>query len=176
MKELTRIIETNFNLFFLVPILWVFLWIGASIVYRRSRGKEIFPSKPKNFLFYEGWASGHSNRSILTKLGGAQNCLAVAVLPNILVIQPRFPFNLMFLPEIYDLEYEIPRVNILSVKVKRPIFGKSVEIEFRGSDGNIRSVSLYLRKMDKFLAAIGEGSHILDSTETPSNNSIQRMR
>ena len=159
MKELTRIIETNFNLFFLVPILWVFLWIGASIVYRRSRGKDIFPSKPRNVLFYEGWASGHSNRSIFTKLGGAHNCLLVAVVPDALIIQPRFPFNLMFLPEIYDLEYQIPRVNIQSVKLKKPIFGKSVEIEFRGSDGDTRSVRLYLRKMDEFQATIGEGSH-----------------
>jgi hypothetical protein len=63
MDELTKILETNRTLFFAGAFLWILLWILASIFYRKSRGKEILPSKPKNALFYEGWASGHSNRS-----------------------------------------------------------------------------------------------------------------
>ena len=98
MNELHKMIETNHTLFFAGPLLWVLLWVVASIVYRRSRGKTIYPTKPKDSMFYEGWASGHSNSNIFTKLGGARNCLLVAVVPDALIVQPRFPFNLMFLP------------------------------------------------------------------------------
>jgi hypothetical protein len=154
-------IETNHTLFFVGPLLWVLLWIVASIVYRRSRGKAILPSKPKNSLFYEGWASGHSNSNIFTKLGGAHNCLLVAVTPDSLIIQPRFPFNLMFLPEIYGLEYRIPGLNIRTVEKKGRMFGKGVEIQFIDIDGGEKSVRLYLKKTDEFLAAVGKVTDIV---------------
>jgi len=161
MNELTKMIEMNHTLLFAGPLLWVFLWIVASVVYRKSRGKAIFPSKPKDSLFYEGWASGHSNSNIFTKLGGAHNCLLVAVTPDSLIIQPRFPFNLMFLPEIYGLEYRILGVNIRTIEKKGRIFGKGVEIHFVDADGGEKSVRLYLKRTDEFLAAIGKVSGIV---------------
>ena len=161
MNELTKIIETNHTLFYVGPWLWISLWIVASIVYRRSRGKAIFPLKPKDSLYYEGWASGHSNRNIFTKLGGARNCLLVAITPDSLIIQPRFPFNLMFLPEIYGLEYRIPGLNIRTVEKKGRIFGKGVEIQFIDVGGGEKSVRLYLKRTDDFLTAIGKISDIV---------------
>jgi hypothetical protein len=161
MNELTKMIETNHTLFFVGPLLWVLLWVVASIIYRKSRSKTILPSKPKNSLFYEGWASGHSNRNIFTKLGGAHNCLLVAVTPDFLIIQPRFPFNLMFLPEIYGLEYRIPGLNIRTVEKKGRIFGKGVEIQFIDVGGGEKSVRLYLKRTDDFLTAIGKISDIV---------------
>ena len=116
MKEFINFIEAHRSLSFVGPLVWILLWVVASIIYRSSRGKAILPSKPKNSLFCEGWASGHSNTNIFTKLGGARNCLLVAVTPDALIIQPRFPFNLMFLPEIYGLEYRIPGLNIRAVE------------------------------------------------------------
>ncbi len=160
MNELTKIIERNHTLFFSVPLLWVSFWIVASVIYRRSRGKAIYPSKPKDSLYYEGWASGHSNSNIFTKLGGARNCLLVAITPDSLIIQPRFPFNLMFLPEIYGLEYRIPGLNIRSVEKKGRVFGKGVEVQFIDTDGGEKSVRLYLKKTDEFLAAIGKVSAV----------------
>lgn len=148
----------NLDPFFGIAIAWILLWTIVWVIYRTSKGKAIIPRKPKDSVFYEGWASGHSNRSFLTKLGGAHNCLLVAVVPDTLIIQPRFPFNLMFLPEIYDLEHRIPRTKIRSIRTKRGIFGKSVEVEFLSSTGDTRSVRLWLRKVDKFLAAIGTGT------------------
>ena len=156
MSELTKMIEKSRTLFFVGPLLWVSLWIVASVVYRRSRGKTVFPLKPKDSLYYEGWASGHSNRNIFTKLGGAHNCLLVAVTPDSLIIQPRFPFNLMFLPEIYSLEYRIPRLNIRTVEKKGRVFGKGVEIQFIDVDGGEKSVRLYLKRTEEFLAIIGK--------------------
>jgi len=160
MNGLIKTIETNHTLFFAWPLLWVLFWIVASIVYRKSRGKAILPSKPETSLFCEGWASGHSNSNIFTKLGGAHNCLLVAVTPDSLIIQPRFPFNLMFLPEIYGLEYCIPGFNIRAVEKKGRIFGKGVEIQFIDVDGSEKFVRLYLKRTDEFLEAIGKVSDI----------------
>jgi hypothetical protein len=156
MDVLTKFLEANRTLSFVGPFLWILLVIAASIAYRRSRGKVILTSKPKDSLFYEGWASGRSNKNFFTKLGGANNCLMVAVTPDCLIVQLRFPFNLMFLPEITGLEYHIPRLNIRYVEAKAGIFGKSAEIQFIDVNGSEQSVKLYVRKMEEFLSAIGK--------------------
>ncbi len=161
MKELINFVEAHRTLSFVGPLVWILLWVVASIIYRMSRGKTIVPAKPKNSLFYEGWASGHSNTNIFTKLGGAHKYLLVAVTPDALIIQPRFPFNLMFLPEIYGLEYRIPGLNIRAVEMKGRIFGKGVEMKFIDGGGSEKSVRLYLRKTDDFLVAIGKISDIV---------------
>ena len=160
MNELINISKAHASLSFVGPLVWIFLWVVASIIYRNSRGKAILPSKPKDSLFYEGWASGHSNTNIFTQLGGAHNCLLVAITPDSLIIQPRFPFNLMFLPEIYGLEYCIPGLNIRAVEQKGRIFGKGVEIRFIDVGGGEKSVRLYLKRTDDFLAGIGKISGI----------------
>ena len=82
--------------------------------------------------------------------------MLVAVTPDSLIIQPRFPFNLMFLPEIYGLEYCIPGFNIRAVEKKGRMFGKGAEIQFIDADGGEKSVRLYLKRTDEFLAAIGK--------------------
>jgi hypothetical protein len=144
------------------PWLFIFLWILASVGYRRSQGKEIIPRIPNNALFYEGWASGHSNRSFFTRVGGAHNCLSVAIVPDALIIRPRFPFNLMFLPEIYNWEHRIPSINLRSLATDNSFLGKSVELQFTDSEGGIQSTKLYLRRHDDFLATIGKISNVGD--------------
>jgi len=135
---------------------WIMLWIGASIFYRKSRGKPIYPRKPSDAVFYEASGSGHSNRNFLTKLGGASNCLSVAVTKDSLIVRPIFPFNLMFLPEIYGLEYNVLRRNIRTIVEKKVFLGRAVTLEFSTSDGEHHSIELRLRGMDKFLGAMRE--------------------
>ena len=154
MNDLIKMMEANHAQFILLALLWVSLWILASVVYRVSRGKTVIPFRPKDTLFCEGWASGHSNRSLLTKLGGARNCLLVAVTPDALVIQPRFPLNLMFLPEIYDLEHRIIGPNIRRIGRRKSIFGEGIDIQFIDAGGEERSVTLYLRSPEDFLKAV----------------------
>lgn len=88
-------------------------------------------------------------------MGGAQNCLMVSVTSDRLIVQPWFPFNLMFLPELYDLEYSIPRTHIRTVVEKRFLFWKYLEITFLTSEGGTHSISLLLRKKDEFLKSLG---------------------
>jgi hypothetical protein len=130
------------------------LWVGASIVYRKSRGKPLFSRKPPDAIFFEANGSGHSNRNLLTKVGGARNCLSVAVTEEAVLIQPRFPFSLMFLPEVYDLEHKIQRRHLCSVTPKKMLFGRSVELEFTTLEGESRSIELCLRGLDRFLEAL----------------------
>jgi len=135
---------------------WLALVVGASITYRKSRGKTIYPLRPEGAIFHEGWTSGYSNRDLLTKMWGARNCLMVSVLKDELIIQPHFPFNLMFLPEVCDLDYRISRANIRSIKPSRFFyFWKIITIDFVDSQGKDHSMSLALRKRDDFLRVMG---------------------
>ena len=72
-----------------------------------------------------------------------------------MIAQPRFPFNLMFLPEIYGLEYNIPGLNIRTVEKKGKLF-KGVEVQFIDTNGGEKSVTLYLKKIDEFITAIAK--------------------
>jgi hypothetical protein len=58
----------------------------------------VFPAVPDDAIYVDKWASGR----------WASNCLLVAVTGKALSVVPKFPFNLMFLPEIYGLERTIP--------------------------------------------------------------------
>lgn len=113
----------------------------------------MFPAIP-DAVFIETAASGHSNRAWYTKLGGASRCLVVAVTGTRLLIHPRFPFNLMFLPEIYGLEHDVAaeRVTRAEVGYDRP---GSVRLEFRDSDDRLQDVTLYLQKPSDFVKALG---------------------
>jgi hypothetical protein len=149
-------IHRYFEIAFASGIGWILLWVGASIVFRRNRGKEIIPRKPEGSIFYERTASGRSNLNFFTKIGGARNCLMVAITQQELIVKPWFPFNLMFLPEIYDLEHRIPRANILRIKKGSILFWKNITIELQDADGATHSITLMLRGQDDFLKALGK--------------------
>jgi hypothetical protein len=147
-------LDRYFPILFGLSVLWIAAWIVASIFYRRSRGKPImFPSIP-HAEFIETAASGHSNRTWYTKLGGASRCLVVAVTGQRLIIHPRFPFNLMFLPEVYGLEHDVSaeRVTRAEVGYDRP---GSVRLEFRDPGDRLQDVTLYLQKPSEFVQALG---------------------
>jgi hypothetical protein len=92
--------EQWFPALFAGGLSWVLLWLGASFAYRKYKNKPILAEKPANAAFLETWTSGRSNRNLLTKIGGARNCLFVAVTRESLIVRPHFPFSLLFLPEI----------------------------------------------------------------------------
>jgi hypothetical protein len=156
MQNFLANIDSAFPLLFGGALGWIALWIGASILYRKLKGKPLFPRKADHAVFYESSVSGCSNRNFFTKLGGARNCLTVAVTDSALIVQPIFPFNLMFLPEIYGLEYSIPRTQIHAVSEKNAFLGKVVTLVFSMPDGNEHSIDLRLREMDKFLKVLAE--------------------
>ena len=140
------------------PFALVWGWMGfvilASILYRRSKGKPIWYLKETQVLFSEKRVSGNSHRTWYTKLGGANNALFVAVTPDVLVVRPHFPFNLMFIPEIYGLESRIPLSQLRSVDPRRKMGQDIIDIEFETAEGQRERLSLGLRHRARFLEAL----------------------
>ncbi len=139
---------------FSVALLWIAAWTGISIFYRRQNGKPVIPKRPPDALFSEGYASGRAMTNLFTRLGGANNCLLVAVTADEFMVAPRFPFNLMFLPEIFGLELRIPRSAIRSVERKSTLLGQWFTISFFTDVP--RQVALRVRDPDAFAKALGE--------------------
>jgi hypothetical protein len=137
-----------------IPLLWISGWIGASVVFRFSNGKPLWPSAPPNSRFVERWASGNCLDTIWGRVGGARNCLLVTLSDTELYVSPQFPFNLMFLPEIYGLEQHIPYDRIRNCASIERWYGKSVRIEFICSNGSDSAFSLILRKRQEFLSTL----------------------
>ena len=78
----------------------VLCWLGAafvlSAIYRLVRRRPVLFFSVADADFLERGASG----------GNARNCLVVAVSAGRLIVRPFFPFNLLFLPEVYGLEFD----------------------------------------------------------------------
>lgn len=105
---------------FAVTILWIVFWIAASIIYRKRAGKPIIPRFPADTIFAEKKASGRL----------ASNCLMVAVTNQRFFVTPQFPFNLMFLPEIYGNEHDIPVSEILDVTCSSKWLGHNLFVTY----------------------------------------------
>lgn len=123
---------------------WIVFVVGASVVFRRSKGKPVFPTVPSDALFVDKWASGR----------WASNCLLVAVTDKALSVIPKFPFNLMFLPEIYGLERTIPLGAIREVRRLHGLgLGNNVAVSY--GDAELR---LKVRNPQAFIDAIALSS------------------
>lgn len=138
---------------FAIPFLWIAAVFAASVLFRRSKGKPIFPRMPDDAAFSERGCSGRSLGGVLSRIGGANRCLLVAVRDKQLVVTPQFPFNLMFLPEIYGLDVAVPIAEITSITPITSFFRKALRIEF-GPNGPA-DMELVVRDEVGFTHAIG---------------------
>jgi hypothetical protein len=120
---------------------WIAAIILPSIVYRKACGRPIFPRVPEHALFVERMASATF----------ASNCLIVAVTDNELTVTPFFPFNLMFLPEIYGLEQHIPAAQIRAATIANRVFGANAIVIY--GDG-ARKMGLRVRNPEGLIAAL----------------------
>jgi hypothetical protein len=145
----------NFWVGFALCAGWVALWIVASVIYRRSKGKPLFRPRFERPLFLETWRSGHSLRSLITRFGGARNCLWIAVNENSLLVAPHFPFTLMFLPEIYHLEYAVAGHSIRAVERADGLLTRNrVRVTVERQIGDEETFDVYLRDPDGFIRAV----------------------
>jgi hypothetical protein len=145
----------TFGYMWLVNLLCMAGMAGVSAVYRRAHGKPVLFFGVQDSVFQERRASGNSTRSWFTRLGGARNALVVAVTRDRLVVRPFFPFTLLFLPEIYGLEYEVPLRDVMRAEEKKPLLWTMVHVEFRDPASNeVRKVILRLRDPKAFVAAL----------------------
>jgi hypothetical protein len=152
------------KLFLIIGVVGNALMILAAIAYRAMKGKGA-PRIPKSDIkFSERWVSGGSRKNLITRLGGAQNCLAVVLGSNALIVRPMFPFNLAFFAEIYDLEHCIARDKIKRIQSEEGQGAGVVAIEFV-KDGKERVVELKLRKRQEFLRAVSPWRVLSSSTK-----------
>ena len=135
-------------------IAWILAWVASSLLYRRVKGKPIFAEPPLPTDFLERWRSGRLPSSLLGRIGGASNCLMVAVGGGRVRIRPHFPFTLMFLPEIYGLEVDLPLAKVTGVRRERGLLGEWVLVELK-DHGTSRTFELHLRDPGAFLRALG---------------------
>jgi len=140
----------------LIPLLWIIAWVGASLVYRRMRGKPLIYAKLEGTKYRQTNASGHSHKSWITRLGGARGVLVVQVTADELDIHPFPPFNWFFLPEIYALEYRVPLSGVRAAEVRKGFFSKAVDVVMTTPDRGDEKVTLYLAYPEDFLTALGE--------------------
>ena len=145
-----------FDKLFTLPFIWIALIILASVIYKIRKGKKLPAIDPNETLYRESGASGSSHKNFLTRLGGARGCLVVTATKSEIDVRPSFPFNLMFLPEIYDLQHRIPVQQIRNIERVKHMIGKdSIKIDFIEIGGGLKTIELYLGNADKFMESIG---------------------
>jgi len=113
------------------PFIWIAAWVIASVLYRLKAGKPLFPRAPQNSVFSEAWVSGRSLKNVLTRFGGARNCLLVYVAEQTLTVVPIFPFNLMFVPELLGLEMTVP-ARLIGIEQVDGLLGKRLRLSVKG--------------------------------------------
>lgn len=138
---------------FLIPFLWIGGFVAASIFVRRSKGKPVFPKIDPHAQFGERGCSGRSLRGLVSKIGGAHNCLLVTVRAERLIVTPQFPFNLMFLPEIYGLDLDVSTRSIATITPVKILFKNALRIDFE--NGGPAPIEVVLHDEAGFAAAIG---------------------
>jgi hypothetical protein len=139
---------------FVLALLWLAAVIAASVIYRRTRGKPIFPRSPADAVYVARWSSGRSHKNILTQLGGANSCLLVCVTPIEFSVVPMFPFNLMFLPEIYDLEHYLELSHVEQAEIYKSAFREWVQVTLPRSNGRSTTIDLRVPRQEEFVALL----------------------
>ena len=142
--------DSSAGLLVYFPLFWIGGAVAASIAYRQISGKPIFPRMPPGAVYKERMASGWDDRNWLRRLGGANRCLMVSVTDRELVVTPFFPFNLMFLPELYGLELRVPLTSIRNADPGRRLFRDCVIVET--AEGH--RLGLVLRNPQAFMFAV----------------------
>ena len=94
-----------------------------------------------------GMARGHA--------AGARNCLFVAVGQGELWIKPVFPLKLLAPPGDLGLDVHLPKSAVTSARTEPGLpFGTKVVLQLPAADGATKTVDLFLKSPDAFLAAL----------------------
>jgi hypothetical protein len=149
-----RFIQDHFWLVYGAAITWVIALALVSAIFRKAKGKSLCVVEPANALFVERWTSGRSLGNFIGRLGGARNCLFVAVTRDQLIVRPHFPFSMLFLPEIYGLEMTVERASVRDVSLVSGMLGSRSLVTIEKSPGTRFQFELRLRDPDDFERAL----------------------
>jgi hypothetical protein len=140
------------------------MYLGA--VALRAQGRAIRPTLPTDALFAESGASGNSERSLMTRMGGASRVLLVWVTRREFVVESIFPFNVFMYGNPYDLEHRVPIQSLTSVEEADK---GAVLVSFQDAEHQSHTLRLFVKNPKALIAT-------LESLDTPSGNSLVRAR
>jgi hypothetical protein len=141
------------------PVLyWLSVAATAAVLcwwaWRYFRAVRDRPRFQKADVVYQEWfASGCSQKNIITKLGGARNCLRLVVTKNCLWVTSWFPFSLI--ATFYDMEHVIPLDAIVSVRHSRFVGRNTLLLTYWDSRGETRTLRLLPKKPNDFIRSLG---------------------
>jgi hypothetical protein len=128
----------------------VLLW-AALRYFRAVRDRPRFEAA--DVVFQEWFASGCSQMNIITKLGGARNCLRLVVTKKFLWVTSWFPFSLI--APFYDMEHVIPLDAIVSVRHSRFVGRDTLLLTYLDSAGDTHTLRLLPKKPNDFITSLG---------------------
>ena len=144
---------------------WVLFVAVLSVIYRTNKGKPVLFWSVPNADFIVHFASGHGGRSWFHGFAGANSCLVVAVARGRFIVRPWFPFNLLFLPEIFGIECDVPLEWVTSVDCSESRFSiRRIVIEFNDELLQPRAISLRLRDTERLLEFLPAAKQDVDQT------------
>ncbi|MEA3212249.1 MAG: hypothetical protein QOE70_5306 [Chthoniobacter sp.] len=140
------------NVFFWLSLLPAVVFFGYII----QRHVVTFRTRPniakEDIVYQEYFASGASQKNVLTKLGGARNCLRLVVTRDLLWVTSWFPFSLI--APIYDGVHVIPLPAISFIESARFFGSDSLLLSYNDSSGRSHTLRLIPKNRERFLAAI----------------------
>ena len=147
--SLLHLIEAHSETF--TGIVLLLFAINATVFYVCGRRAErrFVAQDDLRILFRERGASGHSNKSTLTKLGGASGVLEVIVTDKELWLKGIWPM-FSYIGAMFDMTHRIPRTNIIECLVQ----GGTVELRFSNEAGGESQVVLELKNPKAFISAL----------------------
>jgi hypothetical protein len=139
-------------------VAWLsYLFDAAILSYAIWAYIEALRHRPKfgaaDIVIQEWFASGASQRNILTSIGGARNCIRLVVTKELLWVTTWFPFSII--GPFFDLEHVVPLGSITSVRKGRFLFTTLLLVTFSKSNGRSLTLRLLPKKMDEFVTSIG---------------------
>ena len=142
-------IESNRDAFYL---LW--LLIASYLIIRFYHGGREASSKfddlqDQTIKFREKYASGHSSKSLVTRLGGATRVLDVIVTTQELWIKGMWPM-FTFIGSKYDLTHRVPLSSVRNVRAE----GERVFFDIANESGLESPIELRLRDPNGFVRSI----------------------
>jgi hypothetical protein len=117
----------------------------------KAAGTPLRPVPPAGAIFCESGASGYSERSFKTRIGGASRMLLVWVSQSELGIQKTFPFSVLMADHDNDLEHRLSLNRVAGVDVVGP---SKARLCFTDLGGAQHTLMLRLKDPTGFAAAI----------------------
>lgn len=151
-QNLEQLLNENFMNLFGFCASWVACSSVVLFFWVKHKGPKFPPRSSVTIRFEEKMASGRSHKSLLTRLGGARNCLNVIITGDELWITVMFPFNLI--AYFYDGLQRIPLPLVRGASMS----GRNVLVAYQRPDGTVGEYELQLKQPELFLTVLGQGA------------------